>query len=230
MTTQPLDTAAIQARHDAATSGTWYLQPNYGPDFVAAESAGYEHGVGTLDFGVGDQADADREFVLNAHTDMGQLLARVARLAAGLDEMTHCRDAALRALHRDDIPTDIDVEDTIANSLWGPGWDWEDERTPRLIAREVAPAIRPALAKACEQRDQALARVAELETELACYMQDPTTREELAELGRRLAAIEKLLPAHPGDDDIAPRISPRTLRAALDDDIPRATSAAHDGP
>lgn len=66
-------------------------------------------------------------------------------------EMTRCRDAALRALHRDDIETDIDIEDTITNALHGPGWDWEDERTPTLIAREVAPAIRPALAKATQQ-------------------------------------------------------------------------------
>lgn len=76
--------ADIRARHEAATSGTWYLQPHHGPTFVASESAGYEHGIGDLDFGVGDQADADREFVLNAHGDMEQLLAEVDRLRAEL--------------------------------------------------------------------------------------------------------------------------------------------------
>ncbi|MGW4803081.1 hypothetical protein [Kitasatospora sp. NPDC004272] len=88
--TQPAPTPdidAIQARHDNATSGTWYLQPRYGPDFVAAESSGYEHGIGTLDFGVGDQADADREFVLNAHTDMGKLIARIRDLEAEHDRL-----------------------------------------------------------------------------------------------------------------------------------------------
>jgi hypothetical protein len=82
----PLDLDPIRQRHEAATSGTWYLQPNYGPDFVAAEIAGYEHGIGTLNFGDGDQADADRDFVLNAHTDMSQLIAEVEQLRAQLAE------------------------------------------------------------------------------------------------------------------------------------------------
>ena len=73
------------------------------------------------------------------------------RLQAEVAEMTRCRDAAIRALHRDGIETDIDVEEAIANALHGPGWDWEDERTPGRIARDVAPAVRPALAKATQQ-------------------------------------------------------------------------------
>jgi hypothetical protein len=77
--------AAIRARHQAATGGTWYPQPNYGPHFVAAEHHGYEHGIGTLDFGDGYQADTDREFVLNAHADMGRLLAERDELLAELD-------------------------------------------------------------------------------------------------------------------------------------------------
>ncbi len=104
---QPLDTAAIQARHDNATSGTWYLQPHYGPDFVAAETAGYEHGIGTLDFGVGDQADADREFVLNAHNDIGALLARVAELEQQL-AAHQAAIAAVRAL--DEYPDETEAE------------------------------------------------------------------------------------------------------------------------
>jgi hypothetical protein len=84
--------AAIMRRHALATSGTWYLQPNHGPHFVASEQAGYEHGIGDLDFGVGDQADADREFVLNAHADMLHLLAEVDRLreqVAALETYAH---------------------------------------------------------------------------------------------------------------------------------------------
>lgn len=96
-TTQPLDLAPIQARHEAATSGHWYLQPNYGPDFVASELAGYEHGIGTLNFGDGDQADADREFVLNAHCDVGALLARVVELE---QQLATARAAAFREAAR----------------------------------------------------------------------------------------------------------------------------------
>ncbi|RPE34959.1 hypothetical protein [Kitasatospora cineracea] len=136
-----------------------------------------------------------------ARWDGARLLARVAELTADLDEMTRCRAAALRALHRDDIPTDIDVEDTIANSLWGPGWDWEDERTPRLIARDVAPAIRPALAKTAEQRDQALARVAELEAkrtalEAACDGLAEAGRNESRIWAARVAELERQLTIH----------------------------------
>jgi len=93
-----LDLDPIRQRHEAATSGTWYLQPNYGPDFVAAEIAGYEHGIGTLNFGDGDQADADREFVLNAHADMGQLIAEVERLRARVGELLQ-DSATLAALY-----------------------------------------------------------------------------------------------------------------------------------
>lgn len=80
--------ADIRARRHLATGGTWYLQPAHGPNFVAAEHHGYEHGIGTLDFGVGDQADTDREFVLNAHGDITALLAEVDRLRAELAERT----------------------------------------------------------------------------------------------------------------------------------------------
>lgn len=83
--------------------------------------------------------------------ELDRLRAELEVARIDLAEMTRCRDAALRALHRDDIETDIDVEEAITNALHGPGWDWDDERTPSLIAREVAPVIRPALAKAAQQ-------------------------------------------------------------------------------
>ncbi|MGW4695190.1 hypothetical protein ACWEO1_22740 [Kitasatospora cineracea] len=73
------------------------------------------------------------------------------------------------------------------------------------------------------------ARVADLEQQLAKYVGvEPTVREELAEMNRRLDAAEQLIPADPADDDIAPRIAPRTLRAALDGDIPRTARQTHD--
>jgi len=90
--TQPLDLDPIRQRHQAATGGHWHLNRgsvDFDPNFVFAEHHGYEHGIGSLDFGDGDQADADREFVLNAHTDMGQLIAEVERLCA---ELADARD------------------------------------------------------------------------------------------------------------------------------------------
>lgn len=167
--TQPLDTAAIQARCDAATPGTWYLQPRYGPDFVATEVAGYERGIGTLDFGVGDQAEDDREFVLNAHSDISALLARVAELEAKHTALEAACDGLAEAGRNE-------------SRIWA-------------------------------------ARVAELEQQLAKYVgYEPTIAEEMTELGRRLNAVEQLIPAHPDDDPTAPYISPRMLRNALDGD------------
>ncbi|MFD0408605.1 hypothetical protein [Kitasatospora sp. NPDC127116] len=79
----PLDLDAIQARHAAATGGNWRYEAYAGLG---------EHGVlgaadipiGRLDFGDGDQADADRDFVLNAHQDVTALLARVRQLETEL--------------------------------------------------------------------------------------------------------------------------------------------------
>lgn len=190
-----LDLDTIQARCNAATPGPWgYFD---GDDYadIAADYQQTGRGSYTCRQGIArieadsffddsahedadeddaaDQMRSNATFIAHARTDVPALIARVRELEADLTEMIHCRDNAIRALHRDDIDTDIDVEDTVANALWGPGWDWEDERTPRRIARDVAPEIRPALAKATQQRDAALVRVRELEQQLA------TTRAEL---------------------------------------------------
>lgn len=92
--TEPLDLDPIQARHQAATGGHWYVnRGSYDdPNFVVAEHHGYAHGVGSFDFGEGDEAEADREFILNAHTDIASLLAEIDRLCAELDG----RDAEAR--------------------------------------------------------------------------------------------------------------------------------------
>jgi hypothetical protein len=81
------------------------------------------------------------------------LVAEVRRLRPALDEMTHCRDNALAALYRDDVETDIDLEETIADPFHGPGWDW-DESDLKLVVREAADAVRPAFGKLTEERDR----------------------------------------------------------------------------
>lgn len=90
------------------------------------------------------------------------LLAEVRRLSAALTEMTHCRDNALRALYRDDVETDIDLEETIAAPFYGPGWDW-DASDLKPVVREAVAAIRPAFGKLTQERDRLRAEHAAFE-------------------------------------------------------------------
>lgn len=76
------DLAAIAARANAATPGPWEPCPEYGPNFYAYFGGSHLQLIGDISFGEGEQADADREFVLHARTDVPALLARVAELEA----------------------------------------------------------------------------------------------------------------------------------------------------
>lgn len=78
--------------------------------------------------------------------------AEMAKLRSDLEEMTRCRDNALRALYRDDVETDVDLEETIAAPFYGPGWDWDEADLMRVV-REAVAAIRPAFAKLAEECD-----------------------------------------------------------------------------
>lgn len=142
--TAPTD--QLRDRIAAAIAGHWPITPN---------------NDGTVICNCGDRVKADhKRQAFREHTAdavLATVQTELDRLQAEVAEMTRCRDAALRALHRDDIETDIDIEEAITDTLHGPGWDWEDERMPGQIAREVAPAIRPALAKATQQLAAVLA-------------------------------------------------------------------------
>ncbi|WP_328436955.1 hypothetical protein OHA71_06605 [Streptomyces sp. NBC_00444] len=70
----------IEQRARAATSGPWEPYPDYGPYFHANTSGEYLRGVGDINFGVGEQAEADETFVRHARQDVDALLAYVARL------------------------------------------------------------------------------------------------------------------------------------------------------
>ncbi|MFD5491530.1 hypothetical protein ACFWH4_00975 [Streptomyces sp. NPDC127091] len=111
----------------------------------------------------------DSEWDALAGEDVPALLAELAAVRAErdqaqarLEEMTHLRDNALRALYRDDVEVDIDLEETIAAPFYGPGWDW-DEGALQPVVREAAAAVRPAFAKLTQQHDKARDRIAELE-------------------------------------------------------------------
>lgn len=71
---------AIAARAQAATPGPWLPYTVHGPTFYANVAGPYLRGVGDLDFGVGEQAEADKEFVKHAQQDVTALVAAVRRL------------------------------------------------------------------------------------------------------------------------------------------------------
>jgi hypothetical protein len=72
----------IEARAGAATPGPWSPYTVHGPTFYANVAGPYLRGVGDLDFGVGEQAEADKEFVKHAQQDVTALVAAVRRLQA----------------------------------------------------------------------------------------------------------------------------------------------------
>ncbi|NUS79109.1 MAG: hypothetical protein HOV70_23310 [Streptomyces sp.] len=72
----------IETRANAATAGPWEHHTEYGPNFFANITGPYLQGVGDLNFGVGEQARADEEFVKHAQQDVAALLAEVRRLQA----------------------------------------------------------------------------------------------------------------------------------------------------
>jgi hypothetical protein len=82
--TEPLDLDAIRARCDAATPGPWRREHcgPLGEDTLMGRNGAI---IGTLVFGDGDEADADLDFVLHSHHDVGSLLTRVRDLEAERD-------------------------------------------------------------------------------------------------------------------------------------------------
>lgn len=86
MTTPLSDTRLTEIRdcHQAATGGRWLIDRDgaFGETTVIADQGEHAATIGSMDFGDGDQADADRTFVLYAHRDVGVLLAEVDRLRA----------------------------------------------------------------------------------------------------------------------------------------------------
>jgi hypothetical protein len=108
--TEPLDLDAIEARANAATDGPWERYAKYGPDFFANTSGEYLRGVGTFNFGDGEDAAADEEFVKHAVQDVRMLLAEVRRLRAANSESA-IRDAcACRGVvHADDCEVYLEL-------------------------------------------------------------------------------------------------------------------------
>ncbi|MFB7219381.1 hypothetical protein [Streptomyces sp. NPDC056227] len=87
----------ILARANAATPGPWEECPSYGKHFYAYLGGSYLRGVGTLEFGDGEDADADRAFTLHAREDIPTLVAEVVALRARVTEV-ETDNAELHAL------------------------------------------------------------------------------------------------------------------------------------
>ena len=208
MTTPPTEQQLdeIETRAAAATKGPWRRSEDYS-DVLAPDGsqlASY-------------WMSADGEFIAHAPDDVRTLLDEVRRLTADLDEMTHCRDNALRALYRDDVETDIDLEETIAAPFYGPGWDW-DGSDLKPVVREAADAVRPAFGKLTEERDR-------LRTELAA-----SRATVLAEVADELEGIDFHPDAKAFCADLCRMLAGRFRRKAADVVAPKTASEVASAP
>jgi hypothetical protein len=66
---------AIRTRANAATEGPWERYAEYGDNFFANTTGSHLQGVGDLNFGAGEQAEADEALVTHAQQDITWLLA-----------------------------------------------------------------------------------------------------------------------------------------------------------
>lgn len=82
----PEHEAEIAARAEAATPGPWETRPEYGPHFYAYLGGSHLRGVGTLNFGEGEDAEADKALTVNAREDIRALLAELAAVRAERDQ------------------------------------------------------------------------------------------------------------------------------------------------
>ena len=76
--------AEIEQRAEAATPGPWEEHAAYGENFYAYLGGPYLRGVGTLNFGDGDDAEADKALTVNAREDIRALLSELYAVRAEL--------------------------------------------------------------------------------------------------------------------------------------------------
>src|SRR5690606_21523185 len=95
--------AEIQQRVNAATPGPWEEHAAYGENFYAYLGGPYLRGVGTLNFGDGDDAEADKALTVNAREDIRALLAELftvrAELRVARGRVAELEDAAQKIVH-----------------------------------------------------------------------------------------------------------------------------------
>lgn len=146
----PQREAEIQQRAEAATPGPWEEHTQYGEHFYAYLGGSYLHGVGTLNFGEGEDAEADKALTVNAREDIRALLAELAAVRAERDMY---RERALDAENRSIIEgreVCADCERPVPNPCTVHSPDAVFQRAAREAAQLRV------------DRDRARARVAEL--------------------------------------------------------------------
>lgn len=127
----PQREASIVARAEAATPGPWVECTDYGKDFYAYTGGSHLRGVGTLNFGDGEDAEADLAFTLNAPEDVKALLAELATVRAERDEAALLRDFyRLRAVRLVNQRGEAEV----ANEAWELGQITAEEALRRTDA------------------------------------------------------------------------------------------------
>lgn len=142
----------IDARATAATPGPWEPYPGYGPAFYANTTHGSMRGVGDLEFGDGDAAEADEKFVRHAQQDVTALLAYVRRLQeqrqyligqlAKRDAESGAGDQALR-----EFLVAHPGEDEMAASMVRDGFG--PDEVVDILRRPISPVVGEPLVEAC---------------------------------------------------------------------------------
>lgn len=124
MTNARLD--EIEKLANAATPGPWNTDPDgcLGPNTIVAEHGGYEHMIGTFDAGTGNDADADRAFVLAAREAVPELVAEARRLRTIVDAAAHHHRRVPLYESADACPHPEPSEDGPRGGAWD---DWVDE-------------------------------------------------------------------------------------------------------
>lgn len=126
-----LNLAPIKAREQAATPGPWHGDRYDGTLKYKLRGANnaivlvVEHK--SCDFGfIGENGDADEEFVIHARTDMPALLAEVERLRAEVAALVN--DAELGLAVREGLPKLAEIYGVVARlsydpelKMWGAG-------------------------------------------------------------------------------------------------------------
>lgn len=90
---------------------------------------------------------------------------QIAELEAKLEEMTRCRDSALRQLNREDDEAPFELEELISQGIDAVISDWEGDVPLERVIESIARALHPDVVKLEERAERAEARAKELADE-----------------------------------------------------------------
>ncbi|MGW7617343.1 hypothetical protein ACWGLG_16050 [Streptomyces antimycoticus] len=182
--------ADIKAREQAATPGPWQEHEDYGPNFYAYLGGSHLRGVGTLNFGDGEDAEADRDFTLNARTDVPWLIEQLEQAHAAVAAHVQAEDDIRTLLANKDLPTGPegaiawDLGMAVLAHLDFPEPETDDERLAGL--RALTEQLRKRNEQQAEQLEQARRIAVRLENENARLTDRITQMEALTSNAQKL--------------------------------------------